>query len=116
MSGKQDQCAGAQGPGGWKSIEFEHWIQDLEDGTGFFNTTRFFRGYIISGSWLAAPLLIMASYFLLSEAPPGDCWDAVLGLAAANWLATIFMAAVYGIYLLFFQYLKKIIAFPEKIP
>lgn len=106
-----------QGPGGWKSIEFEHWIQDLEDGTGFFNTTRFFRGYIISGSWLAAPLLIMASYFLLSEVPPGDCWDAVLSLAAANWLATIFMAAVYGIYyLLFFQYLKKIIAFPEKVP
>lgn len=105
------------GPENWKAMEWEHWIQDLEDGTGFFNTTRFFRGYIISGSWLTAPVLIGASYFLLADVPFADCLATVLHMAYIHWPAVIFMAAIYMIYyILFYKYLKKITAFPQKVP
>ena len=42
-----------------KFMEWEHWIQSLEESSGSLGQARFFRGYIVTGSWIAAPFLIM---------------------------------------------------------
>ena len=92
-----------------KIMGWEHWIAGLEDGTGFFNTTRFFRGYIISGSWLAAPILIAGSYFLLVDNDFMDEAAVIFNLAVEYWYVSVFMIMVYCIYYLFFiKYLIKI--------
>lgn len=98
-------------------MEWEHWIQDLEDGKGFFRTTRFFRGYIVSGSWLISPLLVTTSYILMAEGPVFQTLSRIFSVALTFWPLTLFMAAVYGVYYgLFYIYLKKITGFPHLVP
>ena len=93
-----------------KIMDWEHWIAGLEDDKGFFDVTRFFRGYIVSGSWLIAPALITGAYFMLAGGV-GEIAE-ILHLAVEYWFVTLFMAAVYVIYYLFFiKYLIKIMRF-----
>ena len=100
-----------------KIMEWEHWTQDLEDGTGFFHVTRYFRGYIVSGSWLIAPFLVMGPYLLLAEGSPSEAFSLVCTKARAYFPVTLFMLVIYAIYFIFFYlYLKKIKNFPKQIP
>jgi len=105
-----------EGPAAERVVDWEHWIQRMEDGTGFFNVTRFYRGYIVSGSWLVAPFLIMGSYFLLSDQPLSAELKRIRGLCRAHWPLTLFMLAVYVIYyVFFFKLLERIRKFPGKV-
>lgn len=97
-------------------MEWEHWIQRLEDGTGFFNVTRFFRGYIVSGSWLISPILVMGAYIILDKDPLFKTIIDIWHLCCVYWPVSIFMALIYLVYYGFFIiYLKKIIEFPNKV-
>ncbi|MCI8415570.1 MAG: hypothetical protein HFF00_08085 [Ruminiclostridium sp.] len=101
----------------WKRwIEWEHWIEELEDGTGFLNVTRFFRGYIVSGSWLAAPLLVTGSYLVLGKKSPIENFHDIVSMCCSYWPVALFVIIIYIIYYGFFAiYLKKITQFPHKI-
>lgn len=98
-------------------MEWEHWIQRLEDGTGFFNVTRFFRGYIVSGSWLISPILVMGAYVILDKGPFFMTIKGIWHMCRVYWPITAFMALIYLIYYgIFVIYLKKITEFPNKVP
>lgn len=100
-----------------KILGWEHWIQDLEDGTGFFNVTRFFRGYVISGSWLIARFLVMGTYLLLAEGTFFQTLSHISAKACVFWPISLFMGIIYLIYFFFFvTYLKKIVDFPKLVP
>jgi len=103
-------------PAAERVVDWEHWIQRLEDGTGFFNVTRFYRGYIVSGSWLAAPFLIMGSYFLLADQPLSTELERIRGLCRTHWFPALFMLAVYIVYYVFFlKLLNRIRKFPGEV-
>ncbi len=106
----------SDGPAARHVVDWEHWIQRSEDGTGFFNVTRFYRGYIVSGSWLVAPLLIMGSYFLLSDQPLSAELKRIRELCCTHWFPALFMLAVYVVYyVFFFKLLNRIRKFPGKV-
>lgn len=106
----------SSGPAERRVMDWEHWIQRLEDDKGFFNVTRFFRGYIVSGSWMLAPLLIMASYFLLSGQPFGEEWKRVWESGLRHLPVPLFMAVIAVIYYVFFlKFLIRIKRFPSEI-
>lgn len=112
LSGKRPSVSPAEE----RVLDWEHWIQRLEDDKGFFNVTRFFRGYIVSGSWLVAPLLIMGSYFLLADQPLSIEWARVKGLCRTYWFPALLMAAVYLVYYVFFlKFLLRIKHFPKEV-
>ncbi|EOS65409.1 hypothetical protein [Oscillibacter sp. 1-3] len=96
-------------------MAWEHWLQALEEESGSFGQTRFFRGCIVTGSWVAAPFLIMAAYFLLEDGPFFAALERVHGICRTYWPVTIFMLAVYAIYFsLYFMFVRRILQFPSR--
>lgn len=97
-------------------MAWEHWLQDLEAEYGAFGQTRFFRGYIVTGSWLAAPFLIMATYFLLEDAPFSVTLERLCGVCRTYWLVTVLMLVVYVIYFsCYFVFVRRIRQLPSRV-
>lgn len=92
-----------------KFMEWEHWIRSLEERSGSLGQTRFFRGYIVTGSWIAAPFLIMGTYFLLEDELFSATLERLHSICRTYWPVTVFMLAVYAIYLsLYFMFVRRI--------
>ncbi len=100
---------------GNEAMEWEHWIKKLDNGrkidgiSNFFNLTGFFRGYVISGCWLSAPLLIIWLYFIFTGYPLLEELKEIYQISCNNRplsAVTIFVYAVY--YFLFMKYIKRI--------
>lgn len=99
-----------------KFMEWEHWIQSLEESSGSLGQARFFRGYIVTGSWIAAPFLIMGTYFLLEDDPFSVTLERFHSICRTYWPVTVFMLAVYAVYLSFyFMFVRRIRQFSSNV-
>lgn len=108
---------------GNEAMEWEHWIKRLDnerkiDGiSNFFNLTSLFRGYVISGCWLSAPLLIIWLYFIFTGNPISEEFKEIYQISCNNCLLSIVTIFVYIVYyFLFIKYIKRIIDFQKSDP
>lgn len=98
-------------------MEWEHWIRQIESDSALLGNTGYFRGYVVTGSWILAPLLIMGVYFLLEEAPFFAALRRVRVICRAYWPVTLFILAVYIVYfVLYYMFLQKIRRLPLMVP
>lgn len=109
MENKINLYLNSTGPADQRVVAWEHWLQTLKPIKGILPAPRFFRGYVLSGSWIVAPFLFAGAYFILSGQSFCQCVDEFKTLIHTHWLVSSFMALIGIIYYwLFSTYIREI--------